>query len=59
VPNSFLLPIGQGVPHANQSVILGDAWNMCHSLTGGGMTVALTDVMLLAPMIAAEPDLTA
>jgi squalene monooxygenase len=31
---------------------------MCHLLTGGGMTIALSDVVLLALMIAAELDLT-
>jgi squalene monooxygenase len=30
---------------------------MRHPLTGGGMTVALADVVLLAPMLAAQPDL--
>jgi squalene monooxygenase len=58
MPNSFLPPIEQGGPHTKEGVILlGDAWNMRHPLTGGGMTVALADVVLLAPMIAAEPDL--
>jgi squalene monooxygenase len=59
MPNSFLPPIEQGGPHTKEGVILlGDAWNMRHPLTGGGMTVALSDVVLLAPMIAAELDLT-
>jgi len=59
MPNSFLPPIEQGGPHTKEGVILlGDAWNMRHPLTGGGMTVALADVVLLAPMIAAELDLT-
>jgi squalene monooxygenase len=58
MPNSFLPSIEQGGPHSKEGVILlGDAWNMRHPLTGGGMTVALADVVLLAPMIAAEPDL--
>ncbi|KAI0289590.1 squalene epoxidase [Russula brevipes] len=58
MPNSFLPPIEQGGPQCKEGVILlGDAWNMRHPLTGGGMTVALSDVVLLAPMIAAEPDL--
>ena len=58
MPNSFLPPVEQGGPHTKEGVILlGDAWNMRHPLTGGGMTVALSDVVLLAPMIAAEPDL--
>jgi squalene monooxygenase len=59
MPNSFLPPIEQGGPHTKEGVILlGDAWNMRHPLTGGGMTVAFSDVVLLAPMIAAELDLT-
>jgi squalene monooxygenase len=59
MPNSFLPSVEQGGPHSKEGVILlGDAWNMRHPLTGGGMTVALADVVLLAPMIAAEPDLT-
>lgn len=58
MPNTFLSPIEQGGPHTKEGIILlGDAWNMRHPLTGGGMTVALADVVLLAPMIAAEPDL--
>lgn len=58
MPNSFLPPVEQGGRHAKEGVILlGDAWNMRHPLTGGGMTVALSDVVLLAPMLAAVPDL--
>jgi hypothetical protein len=29
-------------------VILGDSWNQRHSLTGGGMTVGLSDVVRFA-----------
>lgn len=58
MPNSFLPPVEQGGRHAKEGVILlGDAWNMRHPLTGGGMTVALSDVVLLAPMLVAVPDL--
>ena len=58
MPNSFLPSVEQGGPHTKEGVILlGDAWNMRHPLTGGGMTVALSDVVLLAPMLAAVPDL--
>lgn len=32
-------------------LLVGDAWNMRHPLTGGGMTVALNDVVLLARML--------
>jgi squalene monooxygenase len=31
-----------------RAILLGDAWNMRHPLTGGGMTVALRDVETLA-----------
>ncbi|CZR63901.1 related to squalene monooxygenase [Phialocephala subalpina] len=56
MPNSFLPPttqMGKGV------VVLGDAMNMRHPLTGGGMTVAFNDVVLLADLLAPEkvPDL--
>ncbi|KAH9074782.1 squalene epoxidase-domain-containing protein [Lactarius deliciosus] len=58
MPNSFLPPVEQGGRHAKEGVVLlGDAWNMRHPLTGGGMTVALSDVVLLAPMLVAVPDL--
>ena len=36
---------------------VGDALNMRHPLTGGGMTVAFTDVALLAGLLRAVPDL--
>lgn len=57
MPNSFLPPstqMGKGV------VVLGDAMNMRHPLTGGGMTVAFNDVVLLAELLAPErvPDLS-
>ena len=58
MPNSFLPSVEQGGPRSKEGVILlGDAWNMRHPLTGGGMTVAFSDVVLLAPMLAAVPDL--
>lgn len=34
--------------HVRGAVLLGDAWNMRHPLTGGGMTVALKDTEMLA-----------
>ena len=56
MPNSFLPPstnITAGL------AILGDAMNMRHPLTGGGMTVALTDVFLLSSLLSPStvPDL--
>ncbi|KAJ9612539.1 Squalene epoxidase [Cladophialophora chaetospira] len=56
MPNSFLPPTTNSVPGF---AILGDAMNMRHPLTGGGMTVALTDVVLLSSLLAPinVPDL--
>lgn len=62
MPNSWLPPApraaitraaGQGV------VLLGDAYNMRHPLTGGGMTVALNDAIVLSGLLAPDrvPDL--
>lgn len=39
------------------ALLLGDAFNMRHPLTGGGMTVALSDTKLLADMLNPLPDL--
>jgi squalene monooxygenase len=57
MPNSWLPPSTQQVPGM---VILGDAMNMRHPLTGGGMTVAFNDVVLLSELlsIAKVPDLS-
>ncbi|KAI6093581.1 SE-domain-containing protein [Hypoxylon rubiginosum] len=56
MPNSWLPPTKQSVPGL---VILGDAMNMRHPLTGGGMTVALNDVVVLRDLLAPSliPDL--
>lgn len=51
MPNSFLPPSGQKVPGL---LVLGDALNMRHPLTGGGMTVAFNDVLLISKLLA--PD---
>lgn len=40
------------------AVLLGDAFNMRHPLTGGGMTVALSDVSILRTLLRDTPDLT-
>ena len=59
MPNSFLPPVRQGSPNGKKGVILiGDAWNMRHPLTGGGMTVALHDVVLLRGLLSRVDDLT-
>lgn len=49
MPNSFLPPSTQGqIPGM---VLLGDAMNMRHPLTGGGMTVAFNDALLLSDLL--------
>jgi len=57
MPNSFLPPTTNITPGL---AILGDAMNMRHPLTGGGMTVALTDVVLLSSLLSPNnvPDLS-
>lgn len=53
MPNSFLPAVVQGSKHTKEGVILlGDSWNMRHPLTGGGMTVALNDVVILSKLLA-------
>ncbi|KAG9244547.1 squalene epoxidase-domain-containing protein [Calycina marina] len=56
MPNSFLPPSTQ---QTKGMVMLGDAMNMRHPLTGGGMTVAFNDVVLLSHLLSPEkiPDL--
>lgn len=51
MPNSWLPPTHQ-VPRG--MVVLGDAINMRHPLTGAGMTVAFNDVVLLKDLL--HPD---
>ncbi|KAF8635148.1 hypothetical protein AX15_000526 [Amanita polypyramis BW_CC] len=59
MPNSFLPPVRQGESSGKKGVILiGDSWNMRHPLTGGGMTVALHDVVLLRDLLSQFDDLT-
>ena len=57
MPNSFLPPSINRVPGM---VMLGDAMNMRHPLTGGGMTVAFNDVVLLQDLLSREhvPDMS-
>lgn len=53
MPNSFLPSVEQGGKYTKEGIILlGDAWNMRHPLTGGGMTVALNDVVILSKLLA-------
>ncbi|RXK38555.1 squalene monooxygenase [Tremella mesenterica] len=59
MPNSFLPPAQQASsPSSLQGAILiGDAWNMRHPLTGGGMTVAFADAVLLTEYLRPCPGL--
>ncbi|TCD70387.1 Squalene epoxidase [Steccherinum ochraceum] len=57
MPNSFLPPAEQGGQSTKEGVLLlGDAWNMRHPLTGGGMTVAFGDVVLLRNLLSKVGD---
>jgi squalene monooxygenase len=57
MPNSFLPAVVQGSTASKAGVILiGDAWNMRHPLTGGGMTVALNDVVFLRSLLGQVDD---
>lgn len=57
MPNSFLPPVNQGGRTTKEgAILLGDSWNMRHPLTGGGMTVALNDVVKLSEILLALPD---
>lgn len=51
MPNSFL-PASKN-KHAGV-ILLGDAMNMRHPLTGGGMTVAFNDALLLSRLLSPE-----
>lgn len=57
MPNSFLPASTNRMPGI---IMLGDAMNMRHPLTGGGMTVAFNDVVLLRELLSPEmvPDLS-
>lgn len=48
MPNSFLPPTTQ---KTKGLIMLGDAMNMRHPLTGGGMTVAFNDVVTLSTLL--------
>ncbi|KAF9483043.1 squalene epoxidase [Pholiota conissans] len=57
MPNSFLPPIEQGTARSKEGAILiGDSWNMRHPLTGGGMTVAFHDVVVLRELLGSVED---
>ena len=48
MPNSFLPP---SMNRTRGVIVIGDAMNMRHPLTGGGMTVAFNDAVLLADVL--------
>ncbi|XP_019423699.1 PREDICTED: squalene monooxygenase-like isoform X2 [Lupinus angustifolius] len=39
------------------ALLMGDAFNMCHPLTGGGMTVVLSDIVVLRDLLKPVHDL--
>lgn len=51
VPHYYLPPSKQGNSTKAGAFLLGDASNMRHPLTAGGMTVALHDVVLLSDLL--------
>ncbi|KAG6517463.1 hypothetical protein ZIOFF_020855 [Zingiber officinale] len=54
VPNKSMPAAPHPTPGA---LLLGDAFNMRHSLTGGGMTVGLSDIVVLRDLLRPIPDL--
>lgn len=44
--------------HQAGALLLGDAYNMRHPLTGGGMTVALSDCVVLSDVLKPFADFT-
>ncbi|SCV67307.1 BQ2448_5953 [Microbotryum intermedium] len=50
MPNSFLAPYPQG-REIEGAFLAGDSLNMRHPLTGGGMTVAMNDTVLLTQLL--------
>lgn len=55
MPNSFLPPNPIERPGV---LVLGDAYNMRHPLTGGGMSVCLNDAVIWRNLLKAIPDLS-
>ncbi|XP_038666103.1 squalene monooxygenase [Scyliorhinus canicula] len=54
MPASFLPPLPVNKPGV---LLLGDAYNMRHPLTGGGMSVVLNDVRIWKSLLCEIPDL--
>lgn len=55
MPNRVMPALADIIPGA---VLLGDSFNMRHPLTGGGMTVALSDVSIIRNLLREVPDLS-
>ncbi|KAL4348591.1 hypothetical protein GQ457_17G001840 [Hibiscus cannabinus] len=55
VPSKIMAAAPNPIPGA---LLIGDAFNMRHPLTGGGMTVALSDVVLLRDLLRPLRDLS-
>jgi squalene monooxygenase len=58
MPNQFLPGIPQHLPSSfskKNVLLIGDAWNMRHAVTGGGMSIALQDVAILRRLLK-RPD---
>ncbi len=55
MPNRSMPPAPHPTPGA---LLLGDAFNMRHPLTGGGMTVALSDIVVLRNLLRPLHDLS-
>ena len=51
MPNSFLPAVQQGKQTKEGVILVGDSWNMRHPLTGGGMTVAFNDIVILRDLL--------
>ncbi|KAI1789083.1 SE-domain-containing protein [Ganoderma leucocontextum] len=51
MPNTFIPPAQQGKQTREGAFLLGDSWNMRHPLTGGGMTCAFNDVVILRDLL--------
>lgn len=57
MPNPFFPAPPQGRGYTREGVVmLGDSWNQRHPLTGGGMTVGLSDVVRFARGVSGTPD---
>ncbi|WVR06159.1 hypothetical protein IAU60_003189 [Kwoniella sp. DSM 27419] len=60
MPNSFLPPSIQGLASTlSGAILVGDAYNMRHPLTGGGMTVAFNDAVILTDYLRPSETLPA